>query len=479
MLRHWKTAMVVGVAVIAAAAASVSMRSRQAVVTTFEVRRGVFELALKTEGELQAAEKHSVMSPFSGELLRIHHAGEHVDAGTVIVEMNTDRINDAIEAGESQLRELEANRIKVEESVAQRINSAKLAIKRAGVELRLAKLRRDEVEAGPSAEDILDTERNLSSAEIIVKNRTEELGIIEILARKGLVSAQEVEKKRLELVQSTSSFEKAKARFATVSAGSTESKREDAALKVRIGEIELERARKHLDSLGELTKSQVEKARIAEDRKKRDVEEERGNLKKSTVGAPVAGIVQVGQRGRWHRRKWRQGDWAWEYARLITIPTIRKMTLTGKVAEDDVPLVKEGQEVRVRLPYLPGRVLKGTVTRTAPLGRDAHADFGERTRDKIGEAERQVFDVDMALEEVDIDLMPGIRANAEIVVYRNESALYVPASALKRSDGTDIVEVLSDGTVSQREVTVGRRGEVYVEITSGLDEAELAIFQKE
>jgi len=479
MSRHWKTGLAVGVVMIAAAATSVAMRTRQAIVTTFEARRGVFEVALKTEGELQAAAKHSVISPFSGELLRIHHAGEHVEAGTIIVEMNTDTINDAIEAGESELRELEANRIKVEESVAQRINSAKLAIKGAGVELRLATLRRDEVEAGPSAEETLDSERNLSSAEIIVKNRTEELGILEILARKGLVSAQEVEKKRLELVQSTSSLEKAKARFATVSAGSTESRREDAALKVRIADIELERARKHLDSLGELTKSQVEKARLAEERKRRDVDEERGNIKKSAVAAPVSGIVQVGQRGRWHRRKWRQGDWAWEYARLITIPTIRKMNLTGKVAEDDVPLVKEGQEVRARLPYLPGRVLKGTVTRTAPLGKDAHADFGERTRDKIGEAERQVFDVDMALEEVDINLMPGLRANAEIVIYRNESALYVPTSAIKRSDGTDTVEVLLNGAIAERKVTVGRRGEVYVEVTSGLDEADLVILQKE
>ena len=164
MSRHWKTGLVVGVVVIAAATASVAMRTRQAIFATFEVRRGVFEVVLKTEGELQAAEKHAITSPFSGELLRIHHAGERVEAGTIIVEMNTDTINDAIEAGESELRELEANRIKTEESVAQRINSAKLAIKRAEVELRLATLRRDEVESGPSAEDILDAEDRAATA---------------------------------------------------------------------------------------------------------------------------------------------------------------------------------------------------------------------------------------------------------------------------------------------------------------------------
>ena len=477
MARTLKIAVVVTAVAALAAFGLLRLGGHETPIETYRVQPGLFEVTLTTEGDLEATSEHSVLAPFSGEVMRMLHVGERVEKGEIVLQMDTERATDNIESAESQLRELEANRIKVEESVSKQLNSAKLAIRKAEVELRLAKLSREEVEAGPTPEKLLDAERNLKSAAIIVANRTEELAILELLAKKGLVTGQEMEQKRLDLVQAMSSFEKASARHATVTAGSTRSQREDAALKLRIAEIELERARKHLESLQEVTKAQLEKAKIAEERQKRDLDEEREKLMKAEVAAPVAGIVQVRSRHRW--RRWRPGSWVRERQRVLTIPAISRMKFTGRVDEDFVPLVKTGQDVRVRLPFMPGRIFKGKVTRCAPLGMDAHAHFGQYTKAKIGEAERQVFDVEMALEESDAELLPGLRAHAEIVVYRNENAVFVPASAVLRRDARDFVEVIGDAEHALRPVEAGRSNAVHVEVISGLSGGDVVALQAE
>lgn len=71
------------------------------------------------------------------------------------------------------------------------------------------------------------------------------------------------------------------------------------------------------------------------------------------------------------------------------------------------------------------------------------------------------------------EVKPGMTANIDIVSNEKVNVLMVPARAIKEIDNKKIVQILSNGTPSDREVTTGIKGdEAMVEIISGLNEGE-------
>jgi macrolide-specific efflux system membrane fusion protein len=60
-------------------------------------------------------------------------------------------------------------------------------------------------------------------------------------------------------------------------------------------------------------------------------------------------------------------------------------------------------------------------------------------------------------------------ADASIIIVAQDNVLRLPRALVQaRSDGTATLEIWQDGQAVNREVTVGLRGDVYVEIVDGL-----------
>ena len=83
------------------------------------------------------------------------------------------------------------------------------------------------------------------------------------------------------------------------------------------------------------------------------------------------------------------------------------------------------------------------------------------------------------------ELKPGMNVSAKIIVEDAGSVLCVPVEAVSRgSDGTSLVKVAGQGALDEkgnlidptkledREVTLGRSDDTYIEILSGLEEGE-------
>ena len=74
------------------------------------------------------------------------------------------------------------------------------------------------------------------------------------------------------------------------------------------------------------------------------------------------------------------------------------------------------------------------------------------------------------------DIKPGMTANVIICTNKKDDTLYVPSRAVDTRDDKKIVKILNDDqTVTEKEVTTGLKGDLGIEIISGLEVDEKVI----
>ena len=130
------------------------------------------------------------------------------------------------------------------------------------------------------------------------------------------------------------------------------------------------------------------------------------------------------------------------------------LRVSAQVDEEDVPLVKPGQNVLIRADAFPGRSFEGRVIEVTPKG------------DPIGRSYR----VRIGLPP-DCPLQIGMTTEANIIVRNNPHALLVPASALT---GDRVLKV-ANGHITRTPVTLGAKGNDWIEILGGVSSAELIL----
>ncbi len=127
------------------------------------------------------------------------------------------------------------------------------------------------------------------------------------------------------------------------------------------------------------------------------------------------------------------------------------------VAEGDLGALEPGQLVKVTTRAHPGRVFAGKVSVIYP-----HLMKETRT-----------VRVRIELPNPDLALLPDMYADVDISTGSHEPVVVVPESAVIDS-GTRQVVILDrgDGRFEPRGVQLGRRGDGYVEVTSGVQDGE-------
>jgi multidrug efflux pump subunit AcrA (membrane-fusion protein) len=87
--------------------------------------------------------------------------------------------------------------------------------------------------------------------------------------------------------------------------------------------------------------------------------------------------------------------------------------------------------------------------------------------------DRPLYGVYITLEATPAEVVAGMSSDAAVIIARREDVLQLPR-AMVRSGPNSIgrVEVWRNGQREPREVKVGLRGDIYVEIIEGLAEGE-------
>lgn len=141
----------------------------------------------------------------------------------------------------------------------------------------------------------------------------------------------------------------------------------------------------------------------------------------------------------------------------MSIGQLEHIWVIGEVFESQAASVRQGDPVRMRLGYSPGREWSGKVDYIYP---------------KLN-AETRTALVRVHFDNPDGHLKPGMFAQMEIVTRPRRETLLIPREALIRTGSqARVVLALGEGRFKSVAVGVGRVGEDQVEILAGLAEGE-------
>lgn len=228
---------------------------------------------------------------------------------------------------------------------------------------------------------------------------------------------------------------------------------------------DLERARTALDAI----RANVQSAERRIDQARANVAVARDTLSKTTMVAPMDGIVtaltveegEVAVIGTMNNPG----------TKLLTIADMSVVEAVMEVDETDVPNVKVGQRANVTIDAYPNKTFSGLVTEvgSSPIQR---AGLGGGTTEAVN------FEVKIQVENPPADVRPGFSASADIITGTRSKVPAIPLQALivREKPGTaagkpqeeEGVFLHDNGKAKFVPVTTGLAGETSIEIVKGV-----------
>ena len=162
------------------------------------------------------------------------------------------------------------------------------------------------------------------------------------------------------------------------------------------------------------------------------------------ISAPIAGIVDA--------RNIIPGQSVEPNTTLFHISNVSRMRVVGKVYEEDLGKVRNGQPAHVKLLAYPKESLQGVVTLVGP----------------ILDAETRTVEVWIGLDNAKGLLKPNLFARANIVLAQYSAALTVPNTAVLEAEGETFVFVREGTKYDRVDIKIGVVDDQYTQVLSGI-----------
>ena len=146
---------------------------------------------------------------------------------------------------------------------------------------------------------------------------------------------------------------------------------------------------------------------------------------------------------------------------LFTIGDPKALEVIANVTEEDYPLISVGQLAEVYFDARPEVTVQGKIDRIIPI--------------RI-EGDRPLYNIYITLDDVPDGLADGMTSDTAITIAKREGVFCLPRATVRASSGdTTTIRVWNGVEEESKEITVGLRGDTYVEIVSGLSEGEQVV----
>ena len=146
---------------------------------------------------------------------------------------------------------------------------------------------------------------------------------------------------------------------------------------------------------------------------------------------------------------------------LFKVGDPKALEVVANITEEDYPIVSVGQAVEIFFDARPDVTVQGKVERIIP---------------KRLEGDRPLYNIYISLKEVPDGLADGMTSDTAITIAKREGVLCLPRATVRASSsGKTTIKVWDGIQVMDKEITIGLRGDTYVEIVSGLTEGELVV----
>lgn len=193
------------------------------------------------------------------------------------------------------------------------------------------------------------------------------------------------------------------------------------------------------------------------------LKEARENLAKTTIFAPMDGIVS-----RMNIEKGERvvGTSQMAGTEMLRIADFSKMELLVDVNENDIVRIRLRDSAQVEIDAYPHCRFTGFVTQIANSAKNIDATFNQVTN----------FEVRIEIVPGEHRLLPGMSATASIFTGSSEEVATVPLKSIFTIDGTEYVWIVEDGrTVRRKQVTSGIQDFSRIEILSGVGPGDKVI----
>lgn len=403
--------------------------------TTHTVRRGLMRVTVTEDGNVESARNVDVKCLVEGgsTILEIVEEGKQVEAGTVLVKLDSSAIEEQLIAQRIAYEKARSLLIQAEEAFA----VSKIAVKE-------------------YLEGTFEQELQLADAAIVIakenlKNSEAMLSHSERMYRKGYINEQQLESNRFAVERSKLDL--------------------DAAETARKVLVEFTKAKtlKELESARESAEAQMLAEKAATELEKAKLDHLQEQLERCIIRAPQAGMVIYNheQRRFGSGEEIAEGLAVRQNQTLIKLPDLSQLEVKVLVHETKVNKIAAGMPANVRIRDWRTH---GTVVSVA-----TQAEPGSWFSAQVKEYAAKVR-IDDAVE--DMGIKPGMTAEAEIIIAELPDVLTVPLLGVIQQGREYFCYVLDPSQptgYSKRPVVVGMSNDREFEIKDGLSEGDRVI----
>jgi HlyD family secretion protein len=441
--------------------------------TIYVVRPVNLSITLTEDGELKPKNSVEIKCELEGQstILYVVPESTQVKKGDVLIELASDAIRERLQAEEIELKKLEAalEAAQQELSLTQQENVSRL--QKAEMALELAELELRRYVEGDYQRALASARMAISQTQMDIARREEELAKNRELAQMGFVTSSKIRDLEFELEKAYMQLAQNQLALEILDKYERTKNEKQKSLDVTQAREELARERQRCESREKQARVKVEEQQELLKLRRERVERLREQYEKTTIRAPVDGVVQYpSEEASWRfgGNRIAPGEKAFEGQTLLVLPDTSQMIVQTRIHEADRHRVREGLPCLVRVPAVPGRVFRGRISRIARFADTTNRWLNPDLKEHATE---------ILLEETDAPISPGDSAEIRILIDELEGVLAVPVQCVFARGAKNYVFVRGIGGPRYVEVKLGRSNESMVEVVEGLKQGDEVLMQ--
>lgn len=322
--------------------------------------------------------------------------------------------------------------------------------------------------AKTEAADILEGSGPLKKRELEHKQKQQqrrlslarlELEDLEVLFKKDHISARERDRAKDAVSSAEEDLTLIDAEIKNFEAYIWPQMTRKAELLVSGGESDLKRIQRTAELMIQKGISELEKNRRLVRNQEIGVEKIQKDIANCKIYAPASGIVLYSLLPQaTGKRKVQIGDPVWAGQTFLQIPDTNELIAEISVREVDVAKIEKGMEVDIEVDAFPDNTFNGKIESVASLAMEDRPDRGGR---RFGTRVRFLGDTG--------NIRVGMSVTTEILYKKIVDVPVIPIRTIQYSNGKTAVQLVQNGQVAEKLITIGARGALLAEVKEGVE----------
>ena len=442
------------------------------------VQRQSFDVTTIATGELEARRQIEIRNQLrnASTIVEIVKEGAQVKTGDILVRLNADAIQTAVDEEQIRVKTAEADYAVAENNYIIQVSDNESALRKAALAVDISELEKrqwleGEVKSKRQANDLAVEKAHREEERLKEKyDRAVELH------KQGFLSLDEKKRTELEYLEAQAAVKTAELNQRVYTEFEFPRDEKNKNSTVAEAKAEFDRTQRKNDSL--LAKAEADRANKRDqlNLRKANLAKQLEQLELTVIKAPSDGLVVYDtslnrdRRGNNDSQPWDVGRAVPSNQRIIVLPDTSEMMASVRVHESLTGRIRKGQSVSVKIDASSGTPVPGTVDSIGVI-----AEGGSWMDPNLRE-----YTVKVRLDTTGIEtaVKPSMRCEAEIFLDKVENTLAVPASAVFTEGMVRYVYIPSGTRYVRKPVRVGRRSDRYVEIVGGIPEGQRVLLRQ-